>query len=96
MSWESLETYQQLVETHPDLNEKNHREAFTEFVNRMWTKPDTYAAFAKAYMEFTTSNTLTFPKLNAIAKEQKSKSRRNRSKRSRRRRSRRKRKPNTA
>jgi hypothetical protein len=96
MSWESLDTYQQLVEMHPDLNEKAQHEAFTKFLNRMWTKPTTYGEFARAYMEFTTSDNLTFPKLNALSTAKKANTRRKRSKRSRRRRSRRKRKPKKA
>jgi hypothetical protein len=91
MTWESLDTLQQLVELHPELKEQHHREAFDSFINRMWTKPATYSEFAKAYMEFTTNSKLTFPKLNALASAQKNTSRRKRSKRSRRRRSRRKR-----
>ena len=98
MTWDSLDTYQQFVEMHPDLNEQKHREAFTHFLNRMWTKPATLTEFTKAYMEFTTSanDALTFPKLNALKPAQTSNSCRKKTKRTRRRRSRRNRKkPNT-
>ncbi len=95
MSWESLDTYQKLVEMQPVLNEQDHREAFSRFLDRMWTKPATYREFTRAYMEFTTPHTLTFPKLSAraAAKTNNSKSKRSRrSRRSRRRSSRRNRK----
>jgi hypothetical protein len=93
MTWESLETFQELVEAHSDLqSNQSHREAFTKFLNRMWTKPNTYNDFARAYMEFTTSNKLTFPKLRALPTANKSPARKRRSKRSKRRRSHRKRK----
>ena len=95
MTWESTDTYQALVETHPDLNNQGHSEAFGKFLNRMWTKPATYNEFAKAYMEFTTSDKLTFPKLNALSPQKNSSTRRKRNKRSRRSRSRRNRKRKT-
>ena len=31
MSWESIDTYQQLVELQPDLNEQKHSQAFHVF-----------------------------------------------------------------
>jgi hypothetical protein len=91
MTWESNESYHQLVQMHPNLKETSHREAFAVFVNRMWTKPETLTDFARAYMEFTTSNTYTFPKLKALYQEEQKKDKKPRS--SRRRRSRRRRKP---
>jgi hypothetical protein len=91
MTWESTESYHQLVQMHPDLEETTHKQAFAAFVNRMWTKPETLADFARAYMEFTTSHTYTFPKLKALYPEEQQKP--NKSRRSRRRRSRQRRKP---
>jgi hypothetical protein len=90
MSWESSETYQQLVEMHPDLNENYHRDAFDKFLERMWTKPATFSEFAQAYMEFTTKRKLTFPKLKALEPAETKNTRSRTSRRSRRRSSRRK------
>ena len=96
MTWEAMDTYQQLVEMHPDLNDQRHSTAFAGFLDRMWTKPATYTEFAKAYMEFTTSDKLTFPKLRALAPMQNNSTQRKKTKRTRRRRSRRNRKPKNA
>ncbi len=88
MSWESTESYEQLLEMQPELKDTHHQQAFHEFVARMWTKPSTFIEFTQAYMEFTTPRKLTFPKLQARApKENVSKPAR-KSRRSRRRSSR--------
>jgi hypothetical protein len=94
MSWETIESYQELVKMHPDLQVPSHREAFHQFLDRMWTKPNTLIEFSKAYMEFTTADQLTFPKLRILAPEPEPSTppRSNRSRRSRRSRSRRSRK----
>lgn len=93
MSWDSMEDYQQLVETHPKLKDSQQEQAFKAFLDRMWTKPTTFNELAKAYMEFTTPEKLTFPKLTAmsaahIEEPSKKQSRRSRKRRSRSRRNR--------
>jgi hypothetical protein len=96
MSWESMDTYKQLVELHPNLSEKVHRDAFHQFLDRMWTKPNTLNDFAKAYMEFTTKETLAFPKLSELTPDLTVAEENRQSKRSKRRRQRRRRKVKTS
>ena len=83
--------YEQLIEHYPKLQEPAFREAFDKYIERMWTKPESYRDYIQAYLEFTTPKKLTFSKLNAMQSQQKPsssktrKSRRRRSRRSRRR-----------
>ena len=88
---ESVE-YQQLIEHCPKLQEPTYREAFDKYIERMWTKPESYRDYMQAYLEFTTPKKFTFSKLDAMQGTQQpntaskaKKSKRRRSRRGRRR-----------
>ncbi len=90
MSWSELDDYQRLIREHPKLQNTAAQQSFERYMDNMWEKPTSYAEIMQAYLEFSTSDKLTFPKLKALRTASQSggakKSRRRRSRRSRRKR----------
>jgi len=61
--------YQQLIESYPGLQDREHKEAFDKFVARMWTKPTSFKHYLRAYLEFSTPEKPTFRRLDDMDKQ---------------------------